>query len=159
MTPEILGRTVLLGMGATLVLDVFSLLRKHLQGIPALNYAMVGRWLVGLAAGRLALTPHSPPARGETALGWIAHYAIGVALAATLPLFWGPAWLAEPTVPPALAVGVLSVSAPWLILQPALGAGLAARHAARPWLARGRSLLAHAVFGMGLYLTAWLMAR
>lgn len=153
-----LFQTVLLGVGATVVLDVFSWLRKHLQGIPALNFAMLGRWLAGLPSGQPVLTPHSRPVRGEAALGWLAHYVIGVVLAAALPLFWGPAWLAAPTLLPALGVGILSVAAPWFILQPALGAGLAARRMPRPWLARGRSLLAHTVFGLGLYLTARLIA-
>ena len=40
------------------------------------------------------------------------------------------------------------------ILQPAMGLGIAARRAPNPAMARLHSLVAHVVFGLGLYLTA-----
>jgi hypothetical protein len=44
--------------------------------------------------------------------------------------------------------------APYFILQPAMGLGLAARRAPNPAMARLHSLVTHAVFGLGLYVTA-----
>jgi hypothetical protein len=59
-----------------------------------------------------------------------------------------------------LAVGVGSVAAPFLILQPGMGAGIAASRTPNPPAARWHSLITHTVFGLGLYLTglaaAWL---
>jgi hypothetical protein len=46
------------------------------------------------------------------------------------------------------------VAAPFLLLQPALGAGIAASRTPRPNVARRRSLVTHLVFGLGLYLAA-----
>ncbi|OVZ64709.1 hypothetical protein CDO44_00395 [Pigmentiphaga sp. NML080357] len=57
---------------------------------------------------------------------------------------------------PALALGVATVVAPFFILQPGLGAGIAASKTPRPNAARLRSLVTHAVFGLGLYISAWL---
>ncbi|MDF3939614.1 DUF2938 family protein, partial [Achromobacter denitrificans] len=48
-----------------------------------------------------------------------------------------------------------SVAAPFLILQPGMGAGIAASRVPKPNTARARSLMAHASFGVGLYLAAW----
>jgi hypothetical protein len=47
-----------------------------------------------------------------------------------------------------------TVVAPYFILQPAMGLGIAARRAPNPAMARLHSLVTHVVFGFGLYLTA-----
>jgi hypothetical protein len=94
------------------------------------------------------------PVAGERVIGWTAHYATGVAFASLLPAIFGDAWLRAPTLPPALAVGVATVLAPFLLMQPGMGGGLAARRTPRPGAARLQSLLNHAVFGLGLYLAA-----
>lgn len=44
-------------------------------------------------------------------------------------------------------------------MQPAMGAGIAAANTPTPWKNRLRSLANHAVFGLGLYLAAALLAR
>lgn len=54
----------------------------------------------------------------------------------------------------ALAFGAVTVLAPFLVLQPAMGAGLAARRTPRPGIARLKSLLAHLSFGAGLWVAA-----
>ena len=83
------------------------------------------------------------------------HYLIGVAFAALLPALWGDQWFARPSLWPAIGVGAFTVLAPFLILHPGMGLGVAARHSATPWRARSHSLLTHLVFGLGLYLSAW----
>jgi Protein of unknown function (DUF2938) len=45
-----------------------------------------------------------------------------------------------------------------LIMQPAMGAGVAALKAPRPHVARFRSIVTHTVYGVGLYVSAWLWA-
>jgi hypothetical protein len=54
-----------------------------------------------------------------------------------------------------LIVGIVTVAAPFLVMQPAMGAGLAARRTPKPNAARVQSLVNHAVFGVGLYASAW----
>lgn len=95
--------------------------------------------------------------RGERAVGWIAHYLIGVAYAAVLTAIGGEAWLQNPTPWLALVVGLGTVAAPFLLMQPAMGAGIAASRMARPGNARLHSLLMHAVFGIGLFASAWVL--
>ena len=67
----------------------------------------------------------------------------------------GTEWLRRPTLIPALAVGIVTVAVPMLILQPGMGAGIAARRTPRPNAARLQSLVTHAVFGGGLYVSGW----
>lgn len=153
---ECLVPAVLVGTGATAVLDLWSLARHRLGGPPLPDYGLVGRWFAYMPRGRFrhAAIAKSPPIAGERALGWTAHYLIGIAFAGVLLAIWGPEWAQRPTLGPALVVGLGSVAAPFLLMQPGMGAGVAARLTPRPWAARGRSLLTHAVFGVGLYLAA-----
>ena len=88
---------------------------------------------------------------GERVIGWSAHYLIGIAFAAMLLALWGLDWARHPTLLPALLIGIGSVAAPFLLMQPGMGLGLAASRAPRPAAARTQSLLTHAIFGLGLY--------
>ncbi|MCB8813907.1 DUF2938 domain-containing protein, partial [Escherichia coli] len=83
MPSDLLLRAVLIGVGATLVMDLWALLLKRLFNAPSLDYAMVGRWIGHLPRGRLTHPgiARSAPIAGERAIGWIAHYAIGVLFA------------------------------------------------------------------------------
>ncbi|WP_215410240.1 DUF2938 domain-containing protein [Janthinobacterium sp. JC611] len=147
-----------IGVGATAVMDVWAVALKRYWCIPSLNLAMVGRWLGHLPRGTFthANIAQAAPVRDETILGWTAHYLIGVLFAAVLLALVGDQWVQAPTFAPALLAGLVSVAAPFCILQPDMGAGLAASKTPHPAAARLRSLMAHAAFGIGLYLAALL---
>ena len=98
------------------------------------------------------------PVRGELALGWLTHYAVGVAFAGVLLSLLGAAWVHSPTLWPALAVGMGTVAAPLLVMQPAMGSGFAASRTPTPLKNCLRSLANHTVFGLGLYLSALVIA-
>lgn len=149
-----------IGLGATAVMDLWALLQRRLFGVPSLDYALVGRWIGHFPRGRFRhkAIMAAPPVAGERALGWAAHYAIGMLFAALLIGLWGPEWVADPTPGPALIIGVGTVVVPFLIMQPAFGAGLAASRTPQPNKARFRSLVAHLSFGVGLYLAAKISA-
>jgi hypothetical protein len=155
---DTLRQALLIGAGATAVMDLWTIARQRLLGVPLPNYGLVGRWLAYLPRGRFRHDPiaKSPAVRGEQLIGWIAHYAIGVAFAAALPIIWGLDWARNPTLAPALLVGIGSVAAPFLIMQPGMGAGIAASRTPRPSAARVQSLVTHAIFGLGLYAAAFL---
>src|SRR5262245_20585326 len=115
MILDYLIRAVLVGVGATAVMDLWILARTRLLGIPAQSYALVGRWIAGLARGRFRheRIATSPAVRGELAIGWTAHYLIGIAFAALLLAVFGIDWTRRPTLAPALAVGIGTVLAPF----------------------------------------------
>lgn len=147
--------TLGVGVGATAVMDVWLLALKRM-GLRTLDFGLLGRWVGHMRHGRLRHAPiaASAPVRGEVALGWLVHYAVGVGFAALLVLLAGPGWLQRPTPVPALLVGIVSVVAPLFVMQPAMGAGVAARRTPAPWTNRLRSLANHTVFGIGLYAAA-----
>lgn len=155
-TLRLLWAAVLPGVAATAFIDLWALLRRRVFGIPALDYALVGRWLAHLIRGqwRHEAIATAPAVRGEGVIGWTVHYLIGIAFAAALLAVAGSAWLHEPRIAPALLTGLATTAAPFLLLQPGLGAGIAASRTPRPWQARAQTVLTHALFGIGLYLAA-----
>lgn len=92
--------------------------------------------------------------RYELLLGWCAHYTIGISFAALLVAAYGLEWARSLSLLPALVIGVVTVAAPYLILQPGLGAGIASAKTATPNFNRIKSLMTHTVFGFGLYFAA-----
>ena len=94
----------------------------------------------------------------RTRPGLATHYLIGIAYAALLVALQGAAWLEQPTALPALVFGVLTVAAPWFVMQPAMGAGVLALKTPTPLKNGLRNLANHAVFGAGLYLAAAVLA-
>ena len=147
----------LIGAGATAVLDLWAAARSRLLGAASMDYGLVGRWLVYMTRGRFRHDPiaASPPLPGERLIGWTAHYLIGIAFAGLLLAIWGLDWTRDPTIGPALIVGIASVAAPFLLMQPGMGAGIAASRTPDPTAARLRSLVTHGVFGLGLYAAGW----
>ena len=148
---------VLVGAGATAVMDLWGVVRSRLLGIPPFDYGLVGRWLGHMIRGQFRhdRIAASPPVAGERLVGWTAHYLTGIAFAGILLALWGIEWARYPTLGPALAVGIGSVAAPFLVMQPGMGAGVAASRTPRPNSARLQSLVTHSVFGLGLYAAGW----
>ena len=148
---------LLIGAGATAVMDMWVLARKRMLGIAPLDYGLVGRWLAWLVRGRFRHDPigSSPPVQNEHLIGWAAHYLIGVAFAAMLLAIWGLDWARHPTIGPAMIVGIGSVLAPFFLMQPCMGAGVAGSRTPRPGATRFHSLITHAIFGLGLYAAGW----
>lgn len=156
---ELLMRAVLIGVGATLVMDAWNLLLTR-AGAPALDLALVGRWLGHLPEGRWAHESIARAAaiRGEAFIGWSAHYVVGITFSVLTLSVFGLDWARSPTLLPALVVGVATVAAPLLVLQPALGAGVASSRTPTPILRSLKSLATHTVYGVGLYLAAQVTA-
>lgn len=152
MTANIL----LIGIGATALIDVWALARRRLFGTALPDFALTGRWIGHFAHGKFRheSIKTAPAVPGELALGWISHYQIGIAFAALLWLAGGAAWFARPTPWLALVVGISTVLVPFFVVQPAIGAGFAASRTPNPASARVQSLITHAIFGVGLYASA-----
>jgi Protein of unknown function (DUF2938) len=66
----------------------------------------------------------------------------------------GAAWAETPTWPLPLIVGIVTVGCGWFILQPALGAGIAASRKPDANRIRALNIAGHIVFGLGLWLAA-----
>lgn len=147
---------VLVGAGATLIMDLWALLMQRGFGIAPPNYCFVGRWFSYMPAGIFKHANIASAAKrpAECTIGWIVHYLTGVLYAFILVIPTSGRWLEHPSLLPALVVGVGTVLIPYLVMQPSFGLGIAAAKAPNPTQARVRSLMSHAAYGVGLYVAA-----
>lgn len=147
-----------MGLGATLTFDLWVFFLRHAFNIPASNICLVGRWLRYMPEGifKHSNLSSAPPKSAECVIGWAAHYLIGILFAAAFVASAGNGWLQRPILISAIVFGVVTVLAPFLIMQPLFGLGIAASKTSNPLQARLRSLVNHMVFGLGLYLFGWL---
>ena len=159
--PRYFAAAALVGLGATVLIDLWALLLRRGFDIPSLNYCLLGRWLLHVPTGTIvhrsiAAARQKPH---ECTLGWVAHYLIGIAFAVVFVLLASTSWLERPTLLPALAFGVATTLVPYLVLQPSFGLGIAASRTPNPNGARLKSLMTHTVYGAGLYLWALVVSQ
>jgi hypothetical protein len=98
------------------------------------------------------------PVRGEVAIGWIFHYAVGIIYAALYLVIMGLGFGSVPTLISTSVFALILLAAPWFIMQPALGLGFMAANAPKPVAVRVVNISVHTWFGIGLYLGV-LLAR
>lgn len=157
---EILWRGVAMGVGGTVFMDIWAIVLHRAFGQPAANWGPVGRWFWHLPKGTVfhdsiaIAEPHA----NEVAIGWIAHYAVGILYGVLLALIVPPGWFAAPTFLLPFIVGIVTVAAGWFLLQPGLGIGWAASKTPNPNKVRALNLVAHTIFALGMFVTALAIA-
>ena len=155
MTIEHVATAAVVGAGATAAIDLWNGALRLALGVQSLSYCVLGRWFRHMPGAFMHDNLAAAPRKShECAVGWFAHYSIGAGLAIVFVALASPAWLASPTLLPALAYGVATVGFPFLIMQPAFGLGVAAARTPHPWQARAKSLGTHIVFGVAVYAVA-----
>jgi len=92
----------------------------------------------------------------ELAIGWIAHYATGIVYGLAYLTIIQVLFSSVPTLTSALVFGLVTLVAPWLIMQPGMGAGIFASKTPRPGVMRLINVSMHVVFGVSLHI-AWLL--
>jgi hypothetical protein len=110
---ELLFKAALVGIGGTIVLDFWALLIARVMDVSATDWAMVGGWFGNMPRGQFVqeTMTKAEPVKGELAIGWIAHYSIGIGYGLLLPAFSGHDWIDRPTLlPPMILVWVLLVA-------------------------------------------------
>ncbi len=151
---------VLIGVIATIGMDIWAAIVKFLFRLPTADWAMVGRWFGHMPRGIFVHHPISvsAPIPNELAVGWIGHYVTGVVYGLAYLFIIQVLLSSGPSLISALVFGLVTLVAPWFIMQPAMGAGVFATLAPRPNVIRLVNLSMHAVFGASLYI-GWLMVQ
>ncbi len=151
---------VSLGVLATLGMDLWSIVAKHVLRLPTADWAMAGRWFghIGRGVFRHDSIHAAVPIPHERIIGWIGHYVTGVVYGLAYVAVVRLVLQSEPTFASALGFGVVTLAAPWLIMQPAMGAGAFASRTPQPGLIRVVNVSMHVVFGASLYV-GWLLLR
>ena len=95
------------------------------------------------------------PVRGELAIGWLAHYLVGIVYGLLVVAIWSFQGVTYPTLGAPFLIGlVLATCAAWFVMQPGMGLGVAARKTPDPLRVRLRTIVNHVVFSFGLYVSA-----
>ncbi|SEQ81713.1 Protein of unknown function [Rosenbergiella nectarea] len=146
--------SLVVGIGSTLVLDLWGMLLFKLKGTTPTDWGSVGRWLLGLRQGAWVAIQQDtrPPSAVEKISGWTFHYLVGVAYAVILVIGWGMPFIQAPTLLPIILVGiVLSSIAGLMLFMPAMGAGFCGRKIPNRGAAIIMMIIAHTVFALGQY--------
>ena len=153
-------KIIVIGIGATLLVDFWGFIQSLFK-VKSLDYRYVGRWIAGFPKKKFFHRNiiMANPVRGELLLGWSAHYLIGITFSFLLILLYGKEWLEKPQFYPAVFIGIITVVAPFFIMQPAFGFGVASSKLSNPNIRRFKSLVTHLIYGVGLYLTAQMVRQ
>ena len=132
--PRYLITATAVGLGATLMIDLWALLLRRGFAIPSLNYCLLGRWLLHIPRGTIVhrSIAAAEPKSHECTLGWTAHYLIGAAFALGFVSLASASWLERPTLLPAVAFGAATTLVPYFVMQPSFGLGIAASKTPNP---------------------------
>ena len=140
---------LIVGIGACVVFDVWQRIFHWLTAIPPSNWAIVGRWTIGLLTGGQLIVKNlerQPIRRNELGFGWFVHYCIAVVYAVIFMLLMRANILAAEFAD-GLLFGVVSVVVPWLFFLPCLGKGIMGRLTSNPPLVCALALMMHSIFG------------
>ena len=160
MTLDIIIKIVIIGLGGAYAIDIWAYILLKQFKVKSLDYRLLGRWVGYMPKAKYFHNTiiESPPVSHELLLGWLTHSLIGVTFAFFLVGLFGLEWINNPTFIPAIVVGLLTLFGPFLILQPALGFGIAGSKTPNPTFGRLKSVITHLVFGTGLYVSAFIIS-
>ena len=127
-------RGIAIGIGATLMMDLWNLFLKRMFGIKSLDFCLLGRWIGHMPRGifvhrSIAVAERTP---FECVVGWLVHYSTGITFALVFVVLVSRDWLVRPTLLPVLSYGIATVVFPFFVLQPSLGLGMASSRTPNP---------------------------
>lgn len=149
-------RSVLIGILATLTMDVFSFAALKLGWIAFLPPRLTGRWFAFMAHGQFLHTDigQAPPISYEMAIAGPTHYMVGITLALVYLLASSTLGLSSRNPIGALAFALCSMLLPWLLMFPAMGYGWFGTHGPPGTRLFFSSIVTHSFYGIGLWLGA-----
>ena len=152
-------RLVLIGIIATLTMDVLSGAAIKLQLISPLPPRLIGRWFASVARGQPLHHDigQVTPVNYEMAIALPMHYAIGVTLALAYWLLTSALGLSPRNPFTALSFGLTTNALPWLVMFPAMGYGWFGAQGPPGTRLFVSSLINHCFYGLGLWFGASLL--
>ena len=100
---------VIMGVVATIAMDLWALLLRRLAGLPLPNWGMVGRWVRHLVRGQVFPDDiaKAEPVPSELTIGGVFHYAVGIVYGIALALIMASAGLAAQIIPILVTLTIL----------------------------------------------------
>jgi hypothetical protein len=150
---------VLVGVAATVTMDVLASASRRVGVTAGAKGPWVGRWYLGIARGQFVHSniATAPEQSGEKRAALAGHYVIGVALAVLYVSGAGWVGLSPSSFFVAVGYGLATCVFPWCLLFPAFGFGLFGREGPPELRLFTSSLLNHLFYGLGLWWTAKLL--
>ena len=148
---------LVMGLGGTMLMDIWALLLNRFAGMALPNWGAVGRWVLCLPKvfhNDISTVEQKP---SEVQVGWVFHYAVGIAYGLIFVLIAGQEWIEAPSFIPLWLFAIVTIAAGWFFLQPGLGLGWALSKTDAPWEGRIWGLVAHTVFGIGMWIPVYLI--
>jgi len=154
--PVLSLRSVLLGILATITMDVLRFTALKLGLIAFLPPRLTGRWFASVARGQFLHSDiaQTPPINHEMAFAAPAHYAIGITLALVYLLATSALGLGARNLVAALAFALCTSLLPWLLMFPAMGYGWFGTHGPPGKRLFLSSIVTHCFYGVGLWFAA-----
>jgi len=147
-------RTVLIGILATITMDVLSITARKLGLIAFLPPRLTGRWFASVARGQFLHIDigRVPPINHEMAIAVPMHYTVGITLALLYLLLVSALRLSPRNLIVALAFALCTNLLPWLLMFPAMGYGWFGAHGPPGTRLFFSSLVTHCFYGVGLWI-------
>ena len=148
---------LIVGVLATVTMDAVAVIALRLgiagRGPRRTGPDLIGRWVGYLLRGKFRHTNilQTPSLRGELALGFAAHYSIGIVLTF---VYLGLLLMAhaKPTALSAILYGLATTVLPWFLMFPSQGMGWLGKDAPGDAHLARVSLFNHFIFGVGIAL-------
>ena len=147
---------VIVGVAATVTMDVLGSVVRRAGLAAGAKGIWVGRWYLGIPHGQfvhpnIAAAPERP---GEKQAALIGHYVIGIILAIVYVVGAGWLGISPAGMLLALGYGIATCVFPWFLVLPALGFGPFGLKGPKDLRLFTSSLLNHTFYGFGLWWTA-----
>jgi uncharacterized membrane protein YeaQ/YmgE (transglycosylase-associated protein family) len=134
---------IVAGVVGTLAMDVLNHLVSRSGAISRIDIELIGRMAAGWVRGRFSY-------RNPGVLGYLTHYAIGVALALIYVFGWEFLVAGPPSPAWALAYGVATTIASLFFVYPSMGFGVCGLRSPDGMKAPLSSFANHLYFGVGM---------
>ncbi|HYH95635.1 DUF2938 family protein [Hyalangium sp.] len=145
-------KAFVVGMCATLLMDLLNFLGAKLELVAQFRPSMLGRWVTRLVRGEFLLADirKAPAAKGELVIGELTHYLIGGTLAVFFVLLAQATGLPVTNIVFAIIYGVFTSVFAWFVLFPSYGFGVMGKKGPPHMKPLKTSLYGHFNFGLGL---------
>ena len=146
-------RNMLIGILATLTMDILTGVSTKLRLIAPLSARLIGRWFAGVGRGQLLHSDIGQVAaiKQEMAIAVTVHYAIGLTLALIYLFVSASLGLASRNPITALGFALCTNIFPGLLMFPAMGYGWFGSHGPADTRLLPSSLITHCFSGVGLW--------
>ncbi len=156
---EVLMFGGIVGVAATVTMDVLGSFARRLGLAAGAQGQWVGRWYLGIARGQFVHSniAAAPELAGEKRAALVGHYVIGIVLAIFYVVGASLLGISPGLFLAALGYGLATCVFPWFLVFPSLGFGVLGRKGPAELRLFTAIVMNHLFYGLGLWWSAKLL--